>query len=1253
MKRHIRKRFLFGMVLFLTLLASGYLLIRIQIDPEAVRAKATASLSKFLGADVTIASASFDPFLGIRISDLKISLKDSQGREKVLARMPRVRLVHRPTQLLAGKFSIREVYIRDAEVYIERSSDGRLSVEPVIEALGRYLPDKEGYPAVEFDRVHAHYTDYVLADEDGQPTSTELRNVLGSIRPVAPHTRAFRADVAVTETEFGRWTARDATFDTRTGTLTFTAKSSPIVLDEKLKKRMNGKMRHIWDRFSPRSGTVRLTANFRYDRRAEKPVDFDVLARFEGAAASYESFPYELTDLDGTLVFRPEGVEVQDLRGRSGSAPVRFSGGVRGYGPDSPVDIRIEAKRLPLDAKLRAAFDASRRQLWDELRPEGLVDIVSRLDRDTGHEEGGTPNAANRVSGPLRVRVLATNSPSTRVRATYSRFPYPLDLEGWAFYDRGAVTIVEKPVSAENLENLTPGAVVARHKDVAMELEGGTQHAEPNRLVTLTFRLRPGSRLPLDEDLKQALPAPMREAWDYLDPAGSTSATCRVERIDPEEPALDVAVVLTELKTRIRCRDFPYEIRDPEGSVLYERTAGRFPRGRLLVRDLRSVSENTTVEIAGEISGFRASAPVEKMDLTIRGTSVALDRELRRATPAKYASLWEYLSPTEDSLVNVECRLERTHSAQQRADFSLKIDSIDSSLMCADFPYRVEHLQGLAEYRATEQFPDGVLRLADLRCSGKNCGIGLTGVLSGFAPDKSIDRVHLVIDGQMVPLDAKLRSALPQKYQKTFDAFHPEGHVDVTCTLKRASRDEKLSAELSITPLGSSMCYERFPLRLRDISGSITIANGEVSVCRMRSRAAQGIVTLDGVVHQNGGTPNAKDGVWGPRRGLDFAVKAQDVTLGPELEAALPPSARELWRKLAPSGVVTLSGTVRSPSALSGSTGSGPKGTESGSDGRLVEYSGVVLPQNVSLQLGLRFEELTGAVKLEGSVSGGKHDFRGRAEFATASVSGNRFRELRGSFEKHDDLFSVYEFGGRAYGGDVTGQLRVKLDEPITYGVVADVRSLRLGELLRHAFDIGDQQEPPNATDRTPDAKSRVWGPRVWGSLEGLLSGSVCLQGRGTDTASLVGRADLKVHEGRLWKVPFVLRLLKVLDLSLPERTSFSEAELALRFYDRRIDVTRAALVGKGTSIYGEGVVEPGGGVKFRFATTFGLLKLPELPLITPVVRSIQKQIILVKMTGNLKDPKVEVLPIAPVTGTMKDLVDTLLTSRKPPKEAK
>jgi hypothetical protein len=1189
MKRQIRIRFLVGICLFLALLGSGIVTYRIQFGAKAVRERAVLTLNRLLGAHVVVGDASFNPLLGVSLRDVTVSLDDTSGHPKVLARMSRVRLVHSLTRLLTGKLSIRSVSVRDGEVAVERLSDGRFSVEPVIEAIRRYFPNEDGFPAVDFDRVRVSYTDDVLVGKDGKPTSTELRNVMGSIAPTGPRSRTFLADFAVTDAEFGRWTVRGARFDGENGTAAFTAKSSPIALDENLKRRMNGKTLDVWERYRPRSGTVRLTANLRYDRRAEKPVDFDVLARFEQAAASYDSFPYEITDLSGTLIFRPTGVEVKGLAGRSGSVPVSVRGSA-GYGPEDPVDLRIEAERLGLDAKLRAAFDASQRETWDEFHPEGFVDVVSVLSRDAD------------PARKLRVRVLATNSPATRVHAVYSGFPYPLDLEGSAFYDGGAVAFVKKPVSTRTLERLVPGVVVARHGDVVMELDGGTEPACPNRLVNLTCRLRPSGRLPLDADLKQALPGAIREAWDYLNLAGSVRATCLIQRTDPEQPALDLAVVLTDLKTRIRCRDFPYEILDPAGSVTYERTAAQFPLGRLVVHDLKTASDNATVSIVGEISGFRSSEPVEKMDLTIKGRDVALDRRLRLATPARYATLWENLSPTEDSLVNVECRLERTHRGQARADFSLDIDSIDSSLECADFPYRVEHLRGLAEYRSNEQTPDGMLRLVDLRCSARPAGIGLAGTLSGFAPEKGIDRVELVIDGQMVPLDAKLRACLPEKHRKTFDAFHPEGHADVACTLKRTSRDEALSAEICITPLGSSMCYEGFPLRLSDVSGSITIAGGEVTVRGLHARAAGGVVTLDGVVHQNG------------RRGVDFAVKAEGLVVGEELASALPKKSRDLWQELSPAGVVTLSGVVHS--------------ADNGTGG-VVEYSGALLPKDLSLRLGLGFEHLSGAIRVEGKVSEGKHDFQGRAEFAAASIGGNTVRELRGRFEKHDNLFSVYELTGKAYGGDVSGQLRMKLDEPVTYGMVADANALRLGELLRKAFDIGDDR------------------------LEGRLSGRVMLQGRGADARSLVGQADLKVHEGRLWEVPFVLRLLNVLQLSVPERSSFSDADVRLRFYDRHIDVTRLALLGRTSAIYGEGTLESGGAVNLSFSTDFGWLRFLELPVITPVVRTIQKQLFLVKMTGSLSDPKVEVVPIPPVTGTVKGLVDTLLGARKASKEPK
>ena len=266
---------------------------------------------------------------------------------------------------------------------------------------------------------------------------------------------------------------------------------------------------------------------------------------------------------------------------------------------------------------------------------------------------------------------------------------------------------------------------------------------------------------------------------------------------------------------------------------------------------------------------------------------------------------------------------------------------------------------------------------------------------------------------------------------------------------------------------------------------------------------------------------------------------------------------------------------------------------------------------------------LTGVVRLSGTVSKTGHDFRGRAAFPGAVIKNTRFTHVGGSFEKHGNLFNVYEMSGKVYGGEVAAQLRMHLKDPITYGIVADARSLHLSRFLRAEFQT--------KTDK----------------LHGLLTGRLLLQGRGTDAGSLVGRADLRVNEGRLWEIPFVLALLKVLNFSPPERTAFTDATAKLEFYNRHVDVKQMNLLGNLVSIYGEGTVKWRGAVDLNFVTGLGRFKLPELPLLSPVVRGIQKQIVLVRMTGSLREPKLEVFPVAPFTAPMKDIVDILTASGK------
>ncbi|HUV39067.1 MAG TPA: hypothetical protein VMY39_05605, partial [Planctomycetota bacterium] len=160
-------------------------------------------------------------------------------------------------------------------------------------------------------------------------------------------------------------------------------------------------------------------------------------------------------------------------------------------------------------------------------------------------------------------------------------------------------------------------------------------------------------------------------------------------------------------------------------------------------------------------------------------------------------------------------------------------------------------------------------------------------------------------------------------------------------------------------------------------------------------------------------------------------------------------------------------------------------------------------------------------------------------------------------------------------------------------------------------------------------------------------SGKLRLQGKGSDTGALIGEGDLRVKEGRLWEIPFVLSLLKVLNLSLPERTAFTDGSCKFAFYGRKVHVSELNLIGNAISVYGKGTVNAGGTVNFSFETGFGRLRLPPVPFVTDIIRGVQQQIISVRMTGTLKQPRLEILPIVPLTAPVFGLVDSITVTKE------
>ena len=150
--------------------------------------------------------------------------------------------------------------------------------------------------------------------------------------------------------------------------------------------------------------------------RGEHIVVREVTLSAHGTAmASYQYFPYRLTDLSGSVTFRPDGVFLRDLAGYHQGDFVRINGRLTSSRWYAGVTLDIEGTNVRLTSDLRDALIAKYQVFWHRFNPQGRADIHVRLARDPGSPE------TERKGWTTEIDVDFLDG-----AARYEGFPYPL-----------------------------------------------------------------------------------------------------------------------------------------------------------------------------------------------------------------------------------------------------------------------------------------------------------------------------------------------------------------------------------------------------------------------------------------------------------------------------------------------------------------------------------------------------------------------------------------------------------------------------------------------------------------------------------------------------------------------------------------------------------------------------------------------------------------------------------------------------------
>ncbi len=407
-------------------------------------------------------------------------------------------------------------------------------------------------------------------------------------------------------------------------------------------------MRDQWHRYRP-AGRIDVDAELAFDGRAWVP---NVQARLLDVSFTHIRFPYRLEQGVGTVQLADGRVEV-NVRAYSDTEPVRIDAEITDALDGPHGWLRVQSSAIPLDEKLLAALPGGSREVVRSLQPRGTIRVDYRLWRE-------------RAEAPMEQHLIVELN---RCALRFDKFPYPVrDI-------RGTIEMRDGRWQFRNLEGRNDTSRVT-----------GRGHFEP-RAEGREFRLAlEATDVPLETELRDALPPNVRTLWEDLRPRGAVDLAAEVRYL-AETRRLS-------LTTRARPRPdtaslhpvrFPYRMEKLQGEIVYRDGHVSFDR-------LEAQHGAVRISTAGDCEIL----PDGRWLLRLSGLSVdrlRFDRELVQALPAGLRKSLAGLNPTGVFNLRGSVDLEGGARADDRvqASWDLRVGFHQAGIDCG---VKLENLHG-------------------------------------------------------------------------------------------------------------------------------------------------------------------------------------------------------------------------------------------------------------------------------------------------------------------------------------------------------------------------------------------------------------------------------------------------------------------------------------------------------------------------------------------------------------------------------
>jgi len=834
--------------------------------------------------------------------------------------------------------------------------------------------------------------------------------------------------------------------------------------------------------------------------------------------------------------------------------------------------------------------------LYEGYEPDSPFSIKLRVD---GMELPACQSATGRLAETLR-KIHEVYQPSGRINvsATVRRLrDGKVVLTGTGRPDGMTATFKHFPYRIEDLrgtifllaDRVELSGMTARHGEGKLKIRGRvTPGADQAFDITVE-----AADISADAELRSALPKQFAHLWDALDPKGLVAAVVHVYRgAEFEHEHVDVTLEL-DGRASVTYSGFPYPLEKVRGQLRI--------RDDDVSLDIQAATGPMRCTIHGAIAGINTPRP--DVDLKIDATSLPLNETLEAALTGPVREAVSDLRPSGEA-GRITARV--LASEGKDLDYDILATLKGAKFNHEAFPYAITDAAGVLRIRP------GQVTIENLTGRHGKTPIRISG--QAFLGSQGLG-LDIQAAGDGVRFEKDLFNALPADLQKLWRRLALVGSADMSLAVRHNTPDRPAGTDyrLVMSPKDMQVRYPSSGRIFSGVTGRIVATPQRITLEKLNASAGQMQVSLDGTIVL------AESGYQ-----AELSLRADDVPIDAELIHSVPAELAPLTDHLRPGGSCRLDIDklcfTRSRLARTHTAASAPATKPAGAAAKTTwNLNGSASFEGMIIDMGFGPKELSGEVS--GSASW-TEALAINADIAlrSAGVDRRRLSDLRGRLRKspRSSLIRIENLSAKAYDGRLAGFAEIRFVQPLQYGLSLSVEQIKLGELL--GAEAAETQKRPKVT--------------------GLLAGNIQMTATAGQRASRRALGVLRISDARLYKLPVMVGLLRVIHLALPGQTTFSEGNMTYSLKGERLVFREIYLRGASLSIVGSGVVNMNTkALKLTFlaAAPGKLMRIGELDTL---LEGISREIMEVRLSGTLDKPVMRTVSL----GSLDDAVRRLLS---------